>query len=185
MLPHDGSRFRAVSQPRRYAYTLALAAVALLIKDSSALPAASGNTPFTLLQSIVYPVMGPRESSSFGLRTHPVRGGKRHHAGVDLAAPAGSPIRAIAAGRVMFADPFGTYGKFVVIEHAHGITSHYGHCKTLTVAVGQVVQAGHVIGTVGSTGGSTGPHLHFEIRRDGKPQHPERFLPGLDSPTKG
>ena len=136
--------------------------------------------------SLVYPLMGPRESSSFGVRKHPIRKKHtHHHAGIDLAAPRGAAIRAIADGRVMYSDPHGGYGNFVVIEHAYGLTSHYGHCDALKVRVGQKVKAGDIIATVGSSGASTGPHLHFEIRRDGAPQDPESFLPGLDVPARG
>lgn len=135
--------------------------------------------------SLVYPVMGPRMSSNFGLRNHPIKKRVQHHHGIDLAAPMGAPIRAISAGQVMYADPFGGYGKIVVLRHPSGLTSHYGHCDTLNVKIGDTVAAGDIIGTVGSTGLSTGAHLHFEIRINGKPQDPERYLPGLDSPAAG
>ena len=145
----------------------ALPVQATLIKDRQAL------LPF------VYPVMGPRISSDYGMRKHPVRRVRKHHHGVDLAAPVDAPIRAVANGRVMYSDPLGGYGKLVVIQHADGITSHYGHCNALKVAPGQKVRAGEIIGTVGSTGISTGPHLHFEIRKNGEPIDPENFLPGI------
>lgn len=136
--------------------------------------------------SFVYPLMGPRQSSRYGLRNHPIKRKLRHHHdGIDLAAPKGAVIRAIAAGRVMYSDPFGGYGNLVVIKHASGLTSHYGHCDLLKVRVGQMVRPGDIIATVGSTGRSTGPHLHFEIRRNGQPQHPEQILPGLADPTLG
>jgi murein DD-endopeptidase MepM/ murein hydrolase activator NlpD len=136
--------------------------------------------------SFVYPVMGPRESSRYGVRSHPIKRALRHHHdGIDLAAPKGAVIRSIAGGQVMYSDPFGGYGNLIVIKHESGLTSHYGHCETLKVKVGQFVRPGDIIGTVGSTGRSTGPHLHFEIRRNGKPQHPERILPGLADPTLG
>jgi murein DD-endopeptidase MepM/ murein hydrolase activator NlpD len=139
-----------------------------------------------LTSSFVYPLMGPRESSDYGVRKHPIKRDLRHHHdGIDLAAPSGAIIRSIAAGRVMYSDPFGGYGNLVVIKHESGLTSHYGHCQTLKVRVGQVVRAGDIIATVGSTGRSTGPHLHFEIRKNGEPQHPERLLPGLADPTQG
>jgi murein DD-endopeptidase MepM/ murein hydrolase activator NlpD len=135
--------------------------------------------------SLVYPVMGPRMSSDFGLRNHPIRKHRAHHHGVDLAAPQGAPIRVIAAGQVVYADPLGGYGKVVVVKHASGLTSHYGHCQSIGVSIGQIVKPGDILGTVGSTGLSTGPHLHFEIRQDGKPQNPERYLPGLAAPAAG
>jgi murein DD-endopeptidase MepM/ murein hydrolase activator NlpD len=135
--------------------------------------------PRATAPSLVYPVMGPELSSDFGLRKHPIRKVTRHHDGVDLAAPLGAPIRSIAAGIVIFADPWGGYGKFVVIKHSKGMTSHYGHMEKISVAPGQRLKAGDIIGTVGNTGISTGPHLHFEIRVNGKIEHPEKFLPGL------
>ncbi len=136
-------------------------------------------------QGFVYPLMGPRVSSDFGSRVHPVRKVVKHHHGVDLAAPQGSPIRAIASGLVVFADPHGGYGNLVVVQHSDGITSHYGHCDTIRVKPGQRVVSGEIIATVGSTGISTGPHLHFEIRTDGTPQDPDKVMPGLDQPGAG
>lgn len=142
-------------------------------------------TETSMFMPFVYPVMGPRLSSDFGMRKHPLKKVRRHHHGIDLAAPIDAPIRAIAPGRVMYADPWGGYGKFVVIDHGEGLTSHYGHCNVLKVQPGQTVRAGDIIGTVGSSGASTGPHLHFEVRRDGKPTDPEKLLPGLASLAEG
>jgi len=136
--------------------------------------------------SFVYPLMGTRTSSDFGLRRHPLRKKVvRHHDGIDLAAPTGAIIRSVSAGRVVYADPWGGYGRLVVIKHEDGLTSHYGHCDTTSVQIGQRIYAGDIIGTVGSTGKSTGPHLHFEIRRNGKPLDPKSYLPGIDLPSNG
>lgn len=150
---------------------------------------AAPNAPAILTASaqnaFVYPVMGPRLSSDYGKRRHPIRRATQHHHGIDLAAPAGAPIRAIADGRVMFADPYAGYGKLIVIQHSDGLTSHYGHCSRLSVEPGATVRAGEIIGTVGSTGISTGPHLHFELRKQGSPLNPERILPGLASASEG
>lgn len=137
------------------------------------------------LPSFVYPIMGPRTSSEYGMRIHPLKRVARHHDGIDLAAPEGAPIRAIADGDVMYADPHGGYGRYITIRHRDGYTSHYGHCKTLQVAPGQSVTAGQVIGTVGNSGLSTGPHLHFEVRLHGEPRDPEKLLPGLDEQAAG
>jgi murein DD-endopeptidase MepM/ murein hydrolase activator NlpD len=87
----------------------------------------------------------------------------------------------VAAGTVIFADPYGSYGNLVVLRHANEITSHYGHCDSVAVSVGDRVRAGQVIARVGNTGGSTGPHLHLEIRRNGAPQDPEAVLPGISA----
>jgi len=133
----------------------------------------------------VHPVMTPRVSSPFGNRNHPIYKAVRHHDGIDLAAPEGAAIRAISEGLVVFADPYAGYGNLVVIQHPEGFTSHYGHCKTIKVSPGTRVKAGEVIATVGSTGNVTGPHLHLEIRIDGKPQNPEDYIPGLTGKPKG
>lgn len=138
-----------------------------------------GTSPSVQLTPWVYPVLGPRLSSDYGLRTHPIRKVTRHHHGVDLAAPVGAQVRAIAAGTVIYADPFGGYGNFVVIRHQQGVTSHYGHCDTISVTPGQQVRAGQVIARVGNSGSSTGPHLHLELRQDGLPRDPEVVLPGI------
>jgi murein DD-endopeptidase MepM/ murein hydrolase activator NlpD len=164
---------------------LATLTAAVCSSSSHAIPIGSGVHNLAA-SNFVYPVMGPRTSSSFGIRQHPVtKKPRKHHDGIDLAAPTGATIRSIATGHVIFADRFGGYGNLVVIKHSDGLTSHYGHCNETSVRVGQKVLAGDVIATVGSTGLSTGPHLHFEIRRNGEPQHPERFLPGLASPAEG
>ena len=136
-------------------------------------------------RSYVYPLMGTRISSDFGNRVHPVKQVVRHHHGMDLAAPYGAPIRAIAGGTVIFSDPYAGYGRLVVVQHERGLTSHYGHCETLKAKPGQHIKAGQVIATVGSSGISTGPHLHFEIRLNGEPQNPERYIPGLALPGEG
>lgn len=135
--------------------------------------------------AFVYPVMGPRMSSDFGIRKHPVRKVRRHHDGIDLAAPIGATIRAIADGQVMYADPHGGYGKYIVIRHLNGFTSHYGHCDRMDVGPGSQVVAGQIIGSVGNSGASTGPHLHFEIRKDGIAEDPEMYLPGLAAAAAG
>jgi murein DD-endopeptidase MepM/ murein hydrolase activator NlpD len=164
---------------------IATLATSLCSPSAQAIPLGSGVNNLTA-SNFVYPVMGPRTSSSFGIRKHPItKKARKHHDGIDLAAPTGATIRSIASGHVIFADQFGGYGNLIVIKHADGLTSHYGHCNETSVRVGQKVLAGDVIGTVGSTGRSTGPHLHFEIRRNGEPEHPERYLPGLASPAQG
>ena len=135
--------------------------------------------------AFVYPLSGPRVSSDFGKRRHPKLGVTRHHDGIDLAAPNGAPVRAIADGIVVFADPRGGYGNLVVVVHRNSISSHYGHLQSMDVRAGARIKAGQLIGRVGSTGISTGPHLHFEIRTDGVAGDPERFIPGLDEVGEG
>lgn len=132
-------------------------------KETSSLQAARrGGHAAAMAPGLVSPLRG-RITSLFGMRTHPITGKLAHHDGVDVAAPQGSQIKAAAAGRVVFAGRAGGYGNLVEIEHPDGRTTRYGHCAKLKVREGQKVAAGQVIATVGSTGLSTGPHLHFEI----------------------
>ena len=109
----------------------------------------------------------------------------KHHDGIDLAAPDNAPVRAIASGTVIFEGKYKGYGNLVVLRHAGGMTSHYGHCSSFNVKPGQHIKAGEIIAKVGHTGLVTGPHLHFEVRIDGKAQNPERYIQGLDDPAKG
>jgi murein DD-endopeptidase MepM/ murein hydrolase activator NlpD len=108
-----------------------------------------------------------RLTSGFGMRAHPIRGGVRAHSGVDLAAPYGSPIVATGDGVVGAAGWSGGYGLLVAISHGDGVQTRYGHMSRLNVSAGQEVRRGDVIGFVGSTGQSTGPHVHYEVRVDG------------------
>ncbi len=104
------------------------------------------------------------------------RPGSRTHAGIDFAARTGTPVVAARAGRVIFAASSAGYGKRIDLDHGGGITTRYAHLSEISVRLGQNVAAGAVIGRVGSTGRSTGPHLHFEIRRDGIAVDPEHHL---------
>ncbi|OCQ98401.1 peptidase M23 [Nostoc sp. MBR 210] len=122
-----------------------------------------------------YPSNAPT-SSPFGWRVHPILGYRRFHAGLDFAASYGSTIRAADSGTVIFAGWYGGYGRAVIIDHGNGITTLYGHSSELFVSEGQGVQRGQAIAAVGSTGFSTGPHLHFEVRRRGTPINPADFL---------
>jgi hypothetical protein len=117
------------------------------------------------------PVHG-RVSSPFGERFHPILGYVRMHKGVDLAAAAGTPIVAAADGKVVEAGWRGGYGEQVQIAHASGLETSYGHMSRIAAHIGQVVRKGEVIGWVGSTGLSTGPHVHFEVTRNGRPVNP-------------
>ena len=107
---------------------------------------------------------------------HPVTGRRHDHAGVDFAAPAGTPIRAAAGGTVAFAGVRGGYGNLVILDHGDGMQTWYAHQRDVAVMEGQRVPAGGILGTVGSTGRSTGPHLHLEVRRDGEPVDPLPLL---------
>lgn len=123
----------------------------------------------------VFPLEG-RISSRFGHRVDPINGGHRHHDGLDIAAAKGTEIKAIRAGTVVHSAAKGTFGNLVVVDHGAGLKSYYAHCDTLKVSVGQKVNPSTVIGTVGSTGRSTGPHLHLEIRHNGKAIDPLKIL---------
>lgn len=122
------------------------------------------------------PVPGARLTSHFGPRLHPVLGTARMHDGADFGAPSGTPIRAAAGGTVVFAGPRGGYGNTVIIDHGSSLATLYAHQSALYVAEGTPVTAGQVIGAVGSTGMSTGPHLHFEARVAGAPVNPLLYL---------
>jgi murein DD-endopeptidase MepM/ murein hydrolase activator NlpD len=120
---------------------------------------------------LIAPVSG-RISSGFGYRFHPILHQMRLHTGVDIPAPIGTPIHAAADGEVATAGWNRAYGKCIIIDHDGGVSTLYGHCSALLVHAGQQVKKGEVIGRVGSTGWSTGPHCHFEKRVNGKPVNP-------------
>ncbi len=130
--------------------------------------------PFVPLRK---PLAGEAQvTSPFGYRADPFIGRLALHTGVDLLEPYGSDIRATAAGRVVHAGVAGGYGNMVEIDHGFGLATLYGHMSEIDVSEGQVVAAGDLLGRLGSTGRSTGPHLHYEVRVDGEPVDPERFL---------
>jgi murein DD-endopeptidase MepM/ murein hydrolase activator NlpD len=127
-----------------------------------------------------YPLIGDvAMSSPFGYRPDPFLGRPALHPGVDLVQPYGSQIKATADGRVIHAGPMGGYGNAIDIDHGNGIVTRYGHMSELLVTEGETVKAGEAIGRLGSTGRSTGPHLHYEVRVDGEPVDPERFLTAM------
>jgi len=123
----------------------------------------------------VFPANGSI-SSGFGNRIHPILGYSRFHAGIDFAASHGSAIRAADSGRVIFSGWYGGYGQTVIIDHGNGISTLYAHASRLLVNEGQNVQQGQSIAAIGSTGLSTGPHLHFEVRQNGNPVNPMAYL---------
>ena len=124
--------------------------------------AASGISPFMMV-----PLSGPI-SSGYG-DNHPFQGKARFHDAVDIVAKEGTPIVAPAAGRVVHVYPdYGNYGEFLEIDHGNGLVTRYAHLQSIEVKVGQHVEAGQLIGRVGNTGISTGPHLHLQVLRNGK-----------------
>ncbi len=128
-----------------------------------------------LLPSI-RPITTGWHSSNFGLRTDPFTGKSAMHEGVDYVVPAGTMIRASAGGMVVYSDMHPQYGNMIEIDHGNQVITRYAHCSKLLVKVGQVVRRGKEIALSGSTGRSTGPHLHFEVRYKGMAQNPVRFL---------
>ncbi len=124
------------------------------------------------------PLEGAALTSGFGMRTHPVLGGRRGHKGIDLSSPIGTPIYATADAVVTRADWFSSYGLFISLDHGAQLETRYGHLSRLNVAEGQVVKKGDLIGYVGSTGRSTGPHLHYEVRIAGTAVNPVPYMQG-------
>jgi len=123
----------------------------------------------------LWPVEG-QITGSFGERIDPFNGEGAFHSGVDISAVVGQPVLAPADGTVTFADFLGGYGRAVVLDHGHGITTRYGHLASFAIAAGQYVHRGDVLGYVGLSGRSTGPHLHYEVRINDTPVNPYKYL---------
>jgi murein DD-endopeptidase MepM/ murein hydrolase activator NlpD len=139
---------------------------ALLIHDSA-------NRKFL---PTLYPILEGWYSSNFGYRIDPFSGQQSMHEGIDFPAETGTPIVAAASGKVIAAEWHPAYGKMVEIDHGNGLVSRYAHASSLMAKQGDLVVRGQRVAAVGSTGRSTGPHLHFEVRLNGVPQNPARFL---------
>lgn len=123
----------------------------------------------------IWPCNGPI-TSPFGYRTHPIFGTTIYHAGIDIGVDYGTPIHAADGGTVIAAEWYGGYGNAVIIDHGNGLQSLYGHNSSLTVSVGETVSQGQIIAYAGSTGYSTGPHCHFEVRQNGEAVDPMGYL---------
>ncbi|MBB5705836.1 M23 family metallopeptidase [Sphingopyxis panaciterrulae] len=138
------------------------------------------DTGLTATLGVSVPSRQPLEkmslSSSYGMRVHPITGRVARHNGIDIPAPYGTPIYATADGTVGRAQRLGGYGNYVEIEHGNAIETRYGHMSRFVVQSGQHVKKGDIIGYVGSTGRSTGNHLHYEVRIDGAPVNPLPFV---------
>ena len=115
-------------------------------------------------------------TSSFGYRRDPITGQRAYHSGVDISAPPGKPVKSTADGVVTKTEQYGNLGRAVFIAHGFGVTTVYGHLSRINVTPGQRVERGAIVGLVGNSGRSTGPHLHFEVRFKGVAQNPSRFL---------
>jgi murein DD-endopeptidase MepM/ murein hydrolase activator NlpD len=123
----------------------------------------------------LWPVEGP-VTGSFGERIDPFNGEGAFHSGVDISASVGQPVIAPADAVVVMADFMGGYGRAIVLDHGHGITTRYGHLASFAVVAGQYVHRGDTIGYVGQSGRSTGPHLHYEVRINDTPVNPHKYL---------
>lgn len=146
-------------------------AIEAWIQQYSTTSAGQASSAKVFKGGFIMPVNG-RRTSNFGYRTHPITGVYKLHTGVDFGARSGTPIKAAASGTVIKAGWMGAYGNAVIVDHGGGVSTLYGHCSRLACSSGKRVSQGQVIGYVGSTGYSTGPHLHFEKRINGKPVNP-------------
>ena len=115
-------------------------------------------------------------SSKYGYRSDPFNGRRAWHAGIDVAGRDGGDVISVAGGVVSFAGERHGYGNLVEINHGDGLVTRYGHAKSLAVKVGDVVEKGQLIAQMGSTGRSTGPHVHFEVIRNGRTEDPEKYM---------
>ncbi|HEY4821916.1 MAG TPA: M23 family metallopeptidase, partial [Xanthobacteraceae bacterium] len=123
------------------------------------------------------PVIGEIDmTSSFGVRIDPFLGRPAMHTGIDFHGTQGDPIRATASGTVTLAGWNGGYGRLVEVDHGNGLATRYGHLSEIDVTIGQTIKIGQIVGRLGATGRSTGPHLHYETRVDGEAVDPQKFL---------
>ena len=135
----------------------------------------------TRLKALMIPSSRPVEGpvgSGFGFRSDPISGRGALHSGLDFPGDVGTPIHAAAGGLVLASEWHAAYGQVIEIDHGNGIVTRYAHCSKVNVEAGALVKRGQLIGAVGSSGRSTGPHLHFEVLLDGVPQDPAQFLEG-------
>jgi len=170
-------KFQNVSQLRAY-YEARLAELERNSREIEAMIRRLAATPGGRMRlarpwrgGFIRPAQGPI-TSGFGYRMHPILRVYKLHTGTDIGAPSGSPIVAAAGGMVIHAGWWGAYGNCIIIDHGGGVSTLYGHCSAVLVSNGQTVKQGQLIGRVGSTGFSTGPHLHFEVRKNGVPCNP-------------
>ena len=140
------------------------------METASQMPSGGGNGSF------VWPCSGPI-TSYYGWRVHPIFGTRKYHSGMDIGVDYGTPIHAAAAGIVIYSGWMGGYGYAIMIDHGGGLVTIYGHNSSLTVGEGQRVSQGQVVAYAGSTGYSTGPHCHFEVRLHGEVTEPLNYLP--------
>lgn len=160
------SHFRHLRRNACVAAVFVLASSAVLADEA----APAGET--ARVTTLVMPLEFAHRTSGFATRRHPIRKTMHFHAGIDFAAPHGTPVRSVDAGTVEFAGTRNGYGKVVHIRHDGERTTVYAHLSRIDVRVGDIVRQGDAIGAVGSSGLATGPHLHFEVRERGRPVDP-------------
>lgn len=166
-----GGPYVPLPEGARVAFNVAVAELRGVLDADSQLRGAMARIP------VAMPLSGhPDVTSPFGARTDPFLGRPALHTGVDLRENYGSDIRATGAGRVVFAGVAGGYGNMVEVDHGNGLATRYAHVGEVSVAEGQTVERGTMLGHVGATGRATGPHLHYEVRIDGEPVDPTRFM---------
>lgn len=143
--------------------------------DNGSLKSLPGNL------QLIFPADSTRTSSTFGMRGNPTGGGTQFHVGTDFPVPTGTPVKATESGTVTFAGVHSTGGNRIEVDHGNGVVTAYSHNSQLSVGVGQTVSQGDTIALAGSTGNSTGPHIHFEIKINDKWVDPEYYLPSASS----
>ncbi len=146
-----------------------------MIKEAATKASAAGTTVKAGSGVLSWPLVAPI-TSGYGYRIHPISHVRKLHTGIDIDGDMGDPIKAAGSGTILSAGWRGGYGKCVVISHGGNLATLYGHMSVINVSAGQTVKKGQVIGKVGSTGYSTGPHLHFEVRVNGSPVNPLGYL---------
>ena len=146
------------------------------LKNVNTLSLASPRWPQIAAKPDLWPVEGPL-MASFGQRADPFTGEGEFHKGVDIRAAAGTPVRAAADGVIIFSGRDGGYGRLVIVDHGGNLRTYYAHLSRFDAQVGRTLRRGEVLGEVGSTGRSTAPHLHYEVRIGGAPVNPYRYLP--------
>ncbi len=173
--PESESEYIPLEEPSLKAEIIAGGGSDLKVSSSKEIPDNVSIDDYELNQSMILPVVG-KTTSEFGTRIHPISGDLRFHAGIDIAAPIGEKIYSAFDGEVIFAGYDQWNGNFLKIQHENDIMTVYCHCQKLNVKKGEKIRAGEVIAFVGSTGSSTGPHLHFELRFDDVSYNPQKAL---------
>lgn len=170
------TEFVPFDEPSLNATVEATGGVDIKIASSDEIPENVSLNSYTLTKKMINPVINGKTTSEFGSRIHPISNELTFHAGIDIAADLGTPIYAAFDGKVLIADYDKWNGNYIKIKHENKLMTVYCHCETLNVKNGDNIRAGEVIGYVGSTGSSTGPHLHFELRIDNVSFNPQIAL---------